>query len=302
MINATGFNDEYAYNPYGAYNRHTYSSKEQESIFLEQKLENIKDEQGILGKAWNGIKEITTLGISASDCDSVLEKYKNGEISFEEAVGYFDEFDTKQENASGLLSNILTGIGGIAVATAAAASGPIGWGLAFLKGAPIGAVLKTGINLLDRATNDIDGDALDVKQMTKDAVSGAITGAASAVSGASSLGYKALEQKGLLSAGTIGADIAKGVFCGAECGAMAGAATYMTDVALGDKDFEFGELLTNSATSALVSGSVGAVVGAGFNGLAKTDFNNLATVTKDSISSSTRKILGVETKDFLGIS
>ena len=271
------------------------------TLYLESKFQEIQDKQGILGNIWNSVKEITTLGVSASDCNNMLEKYKNGEISFEEAVNYLDEYDSKQENASGLLSNILTGIGGIAVATAAAASGPIGWGLAFLKGAPIGAALKTGINFIDRATNDIEGDAFDAKQITKDAVSGALTGAASAVSGASSLGYKALEQRGLVEAGKIGSDILKGAFCGLECGAMSGAATYMTNVALGDEDFELEELLTNTATSAFVSGTVGSIVGAGLNGLNKTGFANFGTVTRDSISSSTRKILGVETKENLGL-
>ena len=270
--------------------------------FLEKKLTSIQDEQGVLGNIWNGIKEFTSLGVSESDCINMLEKYKNGEISFEQAVDYLDEYDSKQENASGLLSNILTGIGGIAVATAAATTGPIGWGLAFLKGAPIGAALKTGINFIDRATNDVEGDAFDAKQMTKDAVSGALTGAASAVSGASSLGYKALSSKGIVEAGTIAADVVKGACCGMECGAMSGAGTYMTDVVLDDKDFEFDELLANTVTSALVSGTVGSVVGVGLNGLNKTGFANFGTVTRDSISSSTRKVLGAETKDMLGIS
>ena len=270
--------------------------------FLEKKLTSIQDEQGVLGNIWNGIKEFTSLGVSESDCINMLEKYKNGEINFEQAVDYLDEYDSKQENASGLLSNILTGIGGIAVATAAATTGPIGWGLAFLKGAPIGAALKTGINFIDRATNDVEGDAFDAKQMTKDAVSGALTGAASAVSGASSLGYKALSSKGIVEAGTVAADVVKGACCGMECGAMSGAGTYMTDVVLDDKDFEFDELLANTATSALVSGTVGSVVGVGLNGLNKTGFANFGTVTRDSISSSTRKVLGAETKDMLGIS
>ena len=290
MMNVSSITNEYGY-------RH-YSN----IAFLEDKLKNIQDEQGILGDFCNGFKEITTLGISASDCTNMLEKYRNGEISFEEAADYLDEYNSKQTNEASLLSNILTGIGGIAVATAAAATGPIGWGLAFLKGAPIGAALKTGINFIDRATNDVEGDAFDAKQMTKDAISGALTGAASAVSGASSLGYKALEQRGLIEAGTIGADVLKGAFCGLECGAMSGSATYMTDVALGDEDFEFDELLTNTVTSALVSGTVGSVVGVGLNGLNKTNFANFGTVTKDSISSSTRKFLGAETKDMLGIS
>ena len=34
----------------------------------------------------------------------------------------------------------------------------------------------------------------------------------------------------------------KGALCGVECGAMSGAASYMTDVVLSDKEFNFGDL------------------------------------------------------------
>ena len=274
----------------------------QKAQFLEQRLEAIDDKQGFLGSIWNGIKEVTTLGVSQSDCESMLDKYKNGEISFEEAVIYLDEFDSKQETMSNLLSNIITGVGAIA---AVGATGPVGWATAFMTGAPIGALLKTGIRFADRATNDIEGDALDGKQMTKDAISGAITGAASAVSGSECFIFKGLEAHGLLPANQLATSALKGALCGVECGAIAGSANYMTDVAFGDKEFSFGDLTNTAVTSAFVSGTVGGVVGATAYGL---DVNNLAqTVTskgqilKDSILSSTRKVGGEIEKDMLDI-
>jgi hypothetical protein len=285
-----------------------------EAQFLEQKLEAIEDEQGFLGNIWNGIKEITTLGVSQSDCESMLEKYNNGEISFEEAVNYLDEFDSKQENMSNLLSNILTGAGTIAAASAIlmtggwAAVGVKGiaslalkhtgftWLQAFKYGAPIGALLKTAINFTDRATNDVEGDALDGKQIAKDAISGALTGAASAVSSASSIGYKTLVDKNIIQAGTLVGDMAKGALCGVECGAMSGAAGYMTDVAFGDKEFNFGDLTTNTLTSAFVSGTVGAAVGSATHGMDMKHIAQAVTdkgkILKDSLLSSSRKVGG----------
>ena len=77
--------------------------------FIENRLEEIDDKQGIFGKLCNSVKEITTLGVSMSDCEGMLDKYKKGEVSFEEAVEYINGYDSKQENAVGLLSNIITG-------------------------------------------------------------------------------------------------------------------------------------------------------------------------------------------------
>lgn len=286
-------------------NNNIYQSRlatSQKAQFLEQKLEAIDDEQGFLGSIWNGMKEITTLGVSQSDCEKMLDKYKSGEISFEEAVNYLDEFDSKQETMSNLLSNIITGVGAI---IAVGVTGPVGWAAAFATGAPVGALLKTGIKFADRATNDVEGDALDGKQMVKDAISGAITGAASAVSGSECFIYKGLQANGLLPVSGIADSVLKGTLCGVECGAMAGSASYMTDVAFGDKEFSFGELTDTALTSALVSGTVGGVVGATTYGL---DVNNLAqTATskgklfKDSILSSTRKVGGEIERDLLDI-
>lgn len=260
----------------------------QESQILKEKLENIGDKQGFLGKAWNDIKEVTTLGVSQSDCESMLEKYNNGEISFEEAVSYLDEFDSKQETMSSLFSNILTGIGAIAIAGA----GPVGWGLAFAKGAPIGAALKTGIGILDRATNNIEDDEIDAKKIVKDVISGTFTGAASAVSSSQCFIYKGLGFDKTLADG-IGKSMVAGALCGVECGAMSGSASYMTDVAFGDKEFNFGDLANNALTSAFVSGTVGGAVGAGTFGLKDAGIlKQDGSVAQYSFLSSSRKVGG----------
>lgn len=277
----------------GFYNKSYISTKTQE---LENKLKEVQDEQGFLGKSWNCFKEITNLGLSNSDCEKLVDKYNNGEISFEEAVSYIEDFQSKQETMSELGANILTGIGAIAFATTALAAGPIGWIAAIAKGAPIGAALKTGLKTLDRATNNIDGDAIDAKEMTKDAISGALTGTTSAVSSGVGAGIKA---------GKIGLSIFNGAKCGAICGGVSGAASYLTDVAFEDDvEFNTGELLENAATSAFVSGTVGAVVGGGMYGLSanvgKEATKTLGqTIVADSTSSTTRKLLGQGERNIL---
>lgn len=287
--------NNYVNNLNGFYTNSYVAQKTQE---LENKLKEVQNEQGFLGKSWNCFKEITNLGLSNSDCEKLVDKYNNGEISFEEAVQYIEDFESKQETMSELGANILTGIGAIAYATTALSAGPIGWIAAIAKGAPIGAALKTSIKTLDRATNDKKGDALNAKQITKDAISGALTGTTSAVSSGVGAGIKA---------GKVGLSILNGAKCGTICGSVSGAASYLVDVAFeDDKEFNSGELLKNTATSAFVSGTVGAVVGGGMYGLSSNVGSETTktlgqTIIADSTSSTARKGMGQIERNILSI-
>ena len=111
---------------------------------LENKLQAIEDEQGIFGKIWNGTKELTSLGTSQKDCQSMLKQFKQGKISFEEAAQYLNSFEQKQENMTELTKNIATGIGAIAFATVTAGTG-LGLVAAAQAGAPIGAGIKAAL-------------------------------------------------------------------------------------------------------------------------------------------------------------
>ena len=267
------------------------------SQVLEQKLQEVKDKQGFLGSAWNKVKELGGFGVSEKDCKSMLEKYNKGEISFDEAVSYLNKYDKRQSNSSELAANIVTGVAAIAAATCLV-TGPIGWLAALAIGAPVGAAVKTGVKVLDRATNDVDGDEFDKKQMTKDAISGAVTGLTSAVSSGVGAGIRE---------GSFKLAVSNGAKCGAKCGAVAGATSYTTDVMLDeDKQFDFNDFMSTTVTSAFVSGTVGGVVGAGMYGLSNNVGQEVSksvkqTIIDDSASSSSRKILGLEERYALSI-
>lgn len=266
---------------------------EKESIFLEDKLKSVSDKQGFMGKIFNGVKEITDLGQSYSDCEKMLDKYKTGKISFDEALQYIENFDKKQTSGVNLLSNITTGVATIA-ATVVTGGGAI------IVGAPLGAGVKTGLKALDRATNNVKGDVLDGKTIAKDMVTGALTGATSAVSSGVGAGIKA---------GNFGLAVRNGAKCGLLCGAASGAGTNLADVAFGDRDFDLGDLAKETALSAFVSGTVGAGVGAGMYGIAnamgdvgkETAKTTTQTIVADSASSTTRKILGQGEKNLLNV-
>lgn len=270
-----------------------FAAAKDKSIFLEASLYEAKSEQGFIGKAWNGVKETFDAGLSESDCEDVVKKYKNGEVTFEEAINTIKDYHDKQSAMTDLFSNIATGIASIALVTAAVAGGPIGWVTALALGAPVGAAVKTGIKMADRATNNIKGDEFDSKAITKDVISGAVTGMTSAVSSGIGAGIKA---------GKLGLSVKNGAKCGAICGGVSGATSYVTDVALDeDKYFNAGDFAKTTLTSAFVSGTVGAAVGGTVFGISNAD--KLAsqtvkqTIINDSAASSSRKVLGTIERD-----
>ena len=269
---------------------------------LNKTWSQIQAKQGFIGKTWNGIKEITNLGQSASDCESMLQKYKNHEISIDEAMEYIESFDKKQTEATNLITNILTGIAAIALSTSVLGVGTkIKWLKAIKYGAPIGAAVKAFLKGTDRATNNIEGDALDGKNILKDTLSGAVTGTVSAVSSGVYAG---------VANASLSKSILNGTLCGIECGALSGSSNYLIDTTLDkDKEFKFGDLAKSTLTSSFVSGTVGGIVGGsiyGIEDLAGNIGKDIAlstkeTITRDSISSSIRKILGNLERNLFGI-
>ena len=263
---------------------------------LSNLFEDVKDKQGAIGSLWDDVKGITGVGVSEEKCASMLEKFKNGEINFEQAASYIEKYDTKQNDTTDLIANILTGVASISATTIAGVmGGPLLPILAL--GAGVGAITKACIKFFDRATNKVQNDEFDAKLIAKDVVTGAVTGATSAVPSGVAQGIKT---------GSKALAIKNGIKCGVACGAASGSINYMTDVALGDKDFNFGDMATSAAASAFLSGTVGAGVGAGlydianFKGMVGKEVSKTLSqaIASDSASSSARKVLIKAEKNF----
>ncbi len=239
----------------------SYESSNNNIDELYEQLDQVKSEQGIFSKGWNNFKEALNIGTSVEKCDDAIERYKNGEISFEEASMEIEEFSSKQKSSLNLFSNIATSVLAIgAVAAVTVCTGGIGTAAAIAIGAGTGAVTKAGFKLTDRSTNDIEGDALDGKQIAKDALSGAVTGGVAAATmgtAGSASGVKAA---------------AKGCTeTGIKTGAMAGSSNYVIDCAFDDdKDFNIKDFTVDTITSAAVGGTVGGIMGT-TNGLLRAN-------------------------------
>ena len=265
----------------------TYSSY---GNYLLERFEEIKSNQGFLGNFCDGVKKTFNLGASEKKCESILNDYNEGKISFEEAIDYIEKYDKEIDSAKNLVANIVTGIGAIAVATPFAPAG-IGLRIALTFGAPAGALIKTAINTLDRATNDIKGDDIDLKEMAHDAIDGAVVGTTSAISSKMLSGVKDA---------SLSKTILNSTKCAIPCGAIGSGVQYLNDCAFDEnKNFNFGELTKVSASGALFSGGAGVLVGGGFYGVesvlkhtGKQVAHSLGEqIAMDSVTSSARKII-----------
>lgn len=235
---------------------------------LTSKLNDVKNEQGAISSAWNSLKCLTGIGSSTKKCEQAIQDFKNGKITYEEADNIISEFSTKQKNSVNFVANIATGIAAVAVVASAVATGGLSLGI-IAAGAAVGAATKAGIKFADRATNKVEGDALDAKQIAKDALSGAVDGGVSVatmgIGSAAVTGKTVAEQ-------TIKQTVIQGAASGAKAGAISGAVTGAADYSIEaafeeDVDFNLKDLAANTAMTAAGGAVAGGIMGVVSSGL-----------------------------------
>ncbi len=238
---------------------------------LEDTFESVSDEQGIIGKLWNGFKNLTGLGLGSNDVKDSIEQYENGEITYEEALETIESYETKQDGAVEIAANAISG-----VITGVVAIGTLGTGLA--GGAVIGGAVKTAVKTLDRATNEVDGDAIDAKEMAKDFVTGAVDGA---VSVATAGMFEATGAVSSLKEAVIDG-VKTGVKSGTITGAVTGAADYTVEaIAEEDVDFTLQGLASTTLQNAVAGGVMGGVIGGVTGGISYTKGSTTASIISD---------------------
>lgn len=238
--------------------------------FLKDELKAVEDEQGIFGKAWNGVKNFFGFGLGSDKVEEKIEAYENGEISYEEALNTIQQFDSKQEGAVNLISNVATGI---ATAGLAVATGGVG---AIVGGALIGGATKAGLKTVDRATNNVEGDALDGKQILKDGLIGAVDGTVSAMTA----GMIKMPVAGQTVKQAVKQSVINGAKAGAISGATTGATEYSVEAAFEDDvEFNFSDMLKTSAQNAVAGGVFGGVLGGITGGIGQKGLNSKVKVS-----------------------
>lgn len=231
-------------------------------------FQKVKDEQGAFGRLWDGFKNLTGLGYSSKDVENDIQRYHNGEISAEEALASIEKFSQKQSGMLDLTANMISGL---VVAGSAIVTG----GTSLLGGAVIGGAVKAGIKTADRATNKVDGDAANAKQIVKDVVTGAVDGAVT-------IGTAGMV-KGPIVGQTVKQAVKTSVIQGAKAGAIsgaaAGAASYTVEAAT-EKDVKFSikDFTSTTIQGGVVGGALGGATSGISSGIAQSKFNTSEVV------------------------
>lgn len=282
-------------------------SKEENIAMLNQYLEESLADDGLFQKGWDGLKNLLNSGANSEKCNEMIQKYAEGSVTFEQAVAEIEKFENKQDSSLNLFSNIATSFAAIAAATAAVAA-VVGTGgaaapavlaaiakvggttaVAAVTGAGAGAVTKSTFKMADRATNEVEKDALNGKQIARDALSGAVTGA---IAGATMGNGKDL---GSVSKSMFTCSKNSAVL-GVKTGAISGSSNYVIDCAFDeDKTFNVKDLVTTTATTAAVGAGVGAIMG-GMNGALKST-GVLKHGGKVQLDETGNKVLGTSIND-----
>ena len=240
------------------------TATEEQMAQLRAAYEQVENEQGWLGKAWNGVKNFFGHGNGSNAVEEALSQAENGEISYQEAVEKLHNYSQKQDSFVEIFSNVASGLAVVAGVIAA----PFSFGASLALGAGIGAAVKVGIKASDKATNDVAGD-YSVKDGLKDTVTGAVGGVVTAATaGIGSAGMVAAKEGGKV---LIGETIKQGAIAGAKAGAISGgvmgATNYTADAVFDGDEFNVGGLLGSTATGAFGGALVGGTVGAATSGI-----------------------------------
>ncbi len=231
---------------------------EEQVAQLKETFEQTKDEQGWVGKAWDGIKNFFGHSNGSNAVEDTIAKAESGEISYEEAAEALNKYSQKQDSMVETFANVASGL---AVAAGVIAA-PFSFGASLALGAGLGAAVKVGIKASDAATNDVEGD-YTLKNAAKDTVTGGVGGlVTAATAGIGTAGVAIAKESGkVLVKETIKQGAIAGAKAGAIDGAVMGATNYTADAVFDGQEFTFGGLVGNTATSAMGGALIGGTVG-----------------------------------------
>ena len=282
---------------------------------LKEEFKLAKDEQGVIGKAWNSIKNLFKTEYSSSNIEKALNSLNSN--STDEEINNVKNMIAKYRSKQDLAVDTVATTGATIAAGAAGAkvgamigsvicpgAGTIVGGiLGCIGGAIVGAVAKVGICQLENMTDSVDNNAWhNDKNIGKEVTSGALSGAtamlfggiAKKVSGAckSALG---ITKQGVVLAENGTANIAKTVARTALAEGAGGAAAstiiadgeYLVRCATDENTkFSWGDLAQTTGISAVTGGVMGAGFGAitGYKGA--SNFNKELALNNEIKTSS----------------
>ena len=187
------------------------NTNDEDPTGLKEEFENIKKEQGFLGKCWDTIKNKCTflekLGWRGSEnIDELIKKAESGEISEEEVQKEIEKYKSNQEWATEIALTLAT----VAIVSGVCLlAGPVGVIATLAISGATGAIARAGLGIFEAATNDVEGD-YSQQDLSKDLTKGFFIGVFKGLSKV--LGYKVSGRDDVLDVIDKGSDPVKSLF------------------------------------------------------------------------------------------
>ena len=144
---------------------------------LKAELNKTKGEQGLIGKAWDGVKNLFGMKAGSNNVEKAIEQLEKGEITQEEAQEVLTKYQDGQKMCVDVVGDMVSGI----VAVGCAAAAPLTGGVSLLVAAGAGAAVKVAIKGADCA---VGGRDYKLKDFGYDLITGSINGAMAPITNA----------------------------------------------------------------------------------------------------------------------
>ena len=166
-----------------------YSISENNVSALKKQFDEIQTHQGLIGKAWNGIKKI--FGGGSKKVEKAISQYENGEISFEQAQRILDKYNKGQKMSVDVAAEVISGIASVTAYNTTLPKDKVSIVAGLAASTLTGASVKTGIKYADAKVGKREYTS---KDLAYDAATGAMNGIMGPVSNA--IGAKTTEVLG----------------------------------------------------------------------------------------------------------
>lgn len=140
---------------------------------LYDELEQTREDQGIIGKLWDGFKNLTGFGAGSNKAEDAIKQYENGEISLEEAKEKLNGYQQGQETCVDVVGDIVSGIVAVGAFALAVPTG----GTSLIAGLGLAAAAGAGSKIAVKAGDAImGGREYSGKDLLYDSATGAVNG------------------------------------------------------------------------------------------------------------------------------
>lgn len=145
----------------------------QDTKALLDELELVKSQQGLVGKLWDGFKNLTNIGAGSKKVEIAIKQLQNGEINKSEAKEKLELYKDGQKTCLDVVADMFSSIFAIGIFAATVPTGALGLGFGLCLSTLSAGTIKVGLKGIDSKLNDREYSA---KNAIYDVVTGGING------------------------------------------------------------------------------------------------------------------------------